>query len=109
MNETETFERCIRRKYAYTHYGHAYGDLCGDDLHWVLTIKNDIIVDAKYIVKACSLTTAIADYMAEHIIGMPVDKARTLDPFSFIDFEINTGRKDCVTLPKEALDAALHF
>ncbi len=97
------------RKHAYTHYGHAYGDICGDDLRWCLTINNDIIVNAHYMAKACSLTTAVADLLAERIIGLTIDRVKIYDPFQLIDFKISPGRHACIALPKEALDEALHF
>ena len=108
-----------------THEATVSNPLCGDRVTLRLRVEGDRIVEAKFEARGCMIATASGSLLTEAAKGRSVEDARGLadaidalvgegeSPSDLGDLEALRGarefpaRKACVTLPWQALRAAL--
>lgn len=84
--------------------------LCGDRIRVQLKIDSGSIADARFTADACALCVASASMLTEHVRGLDVAAAATVDEpwlYASLEGEPPTGRRRCATLPLETLRRAL--
>lgn len=76
--------------------------MCGDLVVFDVKIS-DGIVEARHTCKACVLTSAFADIVAEYATGKSVEAALDFDPVKLLDHPVLPNRIPCLTVVKDAL------
>lgn len=61
-----------------THSGVGHNPLCGDKLTLALTVKDDVILDAKFEGDGCAISKSSASLLTEAIRGKPLTDAKRL-------------------------------
>jgi NifU-like protein involved in Fe-S cluster formation len=83
---------------------------CGDLLHLELEIKNSVITRAVFRGQACMVSQLASEILLEHVEGMTVAEAKTLNKeklLSLLQLNLSTSRVACATLVLKALHQAL--
>ena len=91
------------------HY-HDTNPFCGDEITIELKVENDVVVDAAFDGRGCSISQATASMMMEDIVGMDVNELKTWDREYILDMlgiEIGPVRLKCAMLPLKALKAGV--
>ena len=84
--------------------------LCGDRIRIQLRAGDDTIADARFTADACAICIAAASLLTEHIRGMRLRDARSVDIawlHGSLDGEPPPGRRRCATLPLETMHRAI--
>lgn len=89
----------------HTHAGEEHNHLCGDVIQYQVTIDERGIVTAiKFTGEACVLTSALADYLAEKVVGLHQDLIQNINMHDFVPgVQVGFNRRKCIELPKLAL------
>ncbi|HET6681802.1 MAG TPA: iron-sulfur cluster assembly scaffold protein [Gemmatimonadaceae bacterium] len=83
---------------------------CGDRMRIELDIDGDVITDARFTAKACSICVASASALTELVRGAPFDDVATLtvgELAAQLGTDIRPSRLPCVSLPLTVLHAAI--
>ena len=91
------------------HY-HDTNPFCGDEITIELKVEDDVVVDAAFDGRGCSISQATASMMMEDIVGMDVNELKTWDREYILDMlgiEIGPVRLKCAMLPLKALKAGV--
>jgi len=89
---------------------HGVNEACGDEMNLYLKIENGIVVDASFIVKACSVATVSSALLTDEIKGKKVSEIKKFskeDLLKLIGINLTTSRVKCATLPLETLHKSL--
>lgn len=89
---------------------HDHNGVCGDVLTVQLKVQDNRIADVAFYGVSCSLTRAAASMTAERVIGMPIERAATLDREFVLDVigvPVAAPRMQCALLHLEVLNTAL--
>lgn len=84
--------------------------LCGDRIRIQLMTDGETIADARFTADACALCIASASLLTEHVRGMRIGDARSVDVawlHRSLDGEPPPGRKRCAQLPLETMQRAV--
>lgn len=86
--------------------------LCGDHIQVDLKVnQNDIITDAAFSGKGCSISQASADLLMEDIIGKSIDQVKALtkeDVLDLIGIELGPVRLKCALLSLKVVKAGVY-
>ena len=75
---------------------HDTNPFCGDEITIQLNVENDVVVDAAFDGRGCSISQATASMMMEDIVGMDVNELKTWDREYILDMlgiEIGPGEE----------------
>lgn len=92
-----------------SHTGEGRNQDCKDFVHFDFKIEGNLIVAVRHTCKACVLTTAMADFLAETLEGKAQDHLKTIDPFKLMGIPILPQRRECIQLPYEVARVSLHL
>lgn len=94
-----------------THTGEGRNQDCKDFVHFDFKIEGNLILAVGHKCKACVLTTAMADLLAEALEGKSPEFLQTIDPIQFIGIHVSPQRRECILLPYEVAKSGLlvHF
>jgi nitrogen fixation protein NifU and related proteins len=84
--------------------------LCGDRIRVQLRAENGIISEAWFTADACAVCIASASVLTEHVRGMRLDDARSVDVtwiHRSLEGEPPPGRRRCAQLPLDTLHRAV--
>lgn len=84
--------------------------LCGDRIRIQLRANEDTIDDARFTADACAICVASASLLTEHIRGMRLSDARSVDIawlHGSLEGEPPPGRRRCATLALETMHRAI--
>lgn len=84
--------------------------LCGDRIRVQLRAENGIISEAWFTADACAVCIASASVLTEHVRGMRLDDARSVDItwiHRSLEGEPPPGRRRCAQLPLDTLHRAV--
>jgi nitrogen fixation protein NifU and related proteins len=84
--------------------------LCGDRIRIQLRADNGTIADARFTADACALCIASASLLTEHVRGMPISDAGSVDItwlHESLEGEPPPGRERCAQLPLETMHRAV--
>jgi nitrogen fixation NifU-like protein len=84
--------------------------LCGDRIRIQLRVHDGTIDDARFAADACALCIATASLLTEHVRGMSVESAASIDARwvrASLDGEPPPGRTRCAMLPLDTLRRAI--
>jgi NifU-like protein involved in Fe-S cluster formation len=92
-----------------THTGEEDNSLCGDSIQYQLTIdERGIVRGIKFTGEACVLTSALADILAEKVLGLHQNLISNIKMQEFVPgVQVGFNRRKCIELPKLALLKAL--
>ncbi|MEM7535408.1 MAG: Fe-S cluster assembly sulfur transfer protein SufU [Chloroflexota bacterium] len=91
------------------HY-HDTNPFCGDEITIELKVENEVVVDAAFDGRGCSISQATASMIMEDIVGMDIEELKTWDREYILDMlgiEIGPVRLKCAMLPLKALKAGV--
>lgn len=74
--------------------------LCGDEIHFDISINNGLITEIGFWGEACVLTLATAAMLAERFHWK---RPEEIDPFVLIGVPVTRNRRECVLLPWRVL------
>lgn len=97
-----TLEKC-------THTGEEDNSLCGDHIQYQLAIDDrGIVREIKFTCEACVLTSALADFLAEKVLGLHQNLIPNINMQEFVPgVHLGFNRRKCLELPKLALLKAI--
>jgi len=84
--------------------------LCGDRIRIQLRADGGTIADARFTADACALCIASASLLTEHVRGMRIGDARSVDSawlYASLEGEPPPGRRRCAQLPLETMHGAV--
>ena len=84
--------------------------LCGDRIRIQLRANDDTIVDARFTADACAICIASASLLTEHVRGMRLRDARSVDIdwlHESLEGEPPPGRRRCAILPLDTMRRAI--
>jgi nitrogen fixation NifU-like protein len=84
--------------------------LCGDRIRIQLRADDQTIADVRFTADACALCIASASLLTEHVRGMPIGEATSVDIawlYRSLEGEPPPGRKRCAQLPLETMHRAV--
>lgn len=84
--------------------------LCGDRIRIQLRANDDTIVDARFTADACAICIASASLLTEHVRGMRLGDARSVDItwlHGSLEGEPPPGRRRCAILPLDTMRRAI--
>lgn len=84
--------------------------LCGDRIRIQLRANDDTIVDARFTADACAICIASASLLTEHVRGMRLSDARSVDIdwlHESLEGEPPPGRRRCAILPLDTMRRAI--
>jgi nitrogen fixation NifU-like protein len=93
-----------------SHSAEGANPLCGDRIRIQLRIDGDVVVDARFVADACALCIASASLLTEHLRGLHVSDALSVDTawmFGALEGEPPAGRRKCAILPIDTMQRAL--
>lgn len=94
-----------------SHRGEGRNADCKDFVHFDFKIEGSLVIAVRHTCKACVLTTAMADFLAEALEGKETLILKSIDPFHLIGIPVSPQRRECILLPYEVAKSALlvHF
>jgi nitrogen fixation NifU-like protein len=84
--------------------------LCGDRIRFQLQGDDETITEARFTADACAICVASASLLTEHVRGMRVDDARSVDIgwlHRSLEGEPPPGRRRCAILPLDTMHRAI--
>ncbi len=87
-----------------------HNPFCGDEITIELKVEDNIVVDAAFDGRGCSISQATASMIMEEIVGMSLDELKSWDKEYILDLlgiEIGPVRLKCALLPLKALKAGI--
>jgi hypothetical protein len=87
-----------------SHTGEGRNKDCKDFVHFDFKIEGNLILAVRHICKACVLTTAMADFLAEALEGKKPVFLKEIEPFAFMGIPI-LRNGECILLPWEVAKA----
>lgn len=84
--------------------------LCGDRIRVQLRVDEGVITEARFTADACAVCIATASLLTEHVRGMRIGDARTVDIMWIhrsLEGEPPPGRRRCAQLPLETMQRAV--
>ncbi|MAA73863.1 MAG: hypothetical protein CMN28_04060 [Salinisphaeraceae bacterium] len=80
----------------------------GLELSLDLAVEGGTIRQAAFRALGCPATIAVADWLAEQLAGVPLDRARDVNwPACEQALELPASRRSCLLLAQDALEAAI--
>lgn len=92
------------------HY-HDHNPFCGDELTIELNVKDNMVVDAAFDGRGCSISQATASMLMEEIVGKSLDEIKEYDKEYILDLlgiEIGPVRLKCALLSLKVLKAGAY-
>lgn len=93
-----------------THIAELKNLSCGDQIKLFLKVENSLIIDLKYQMSGCAISTASISILSDEIIGKSIESVQIMsidDIKNLIEIEISYARTKCATLGLEAIKKAL--
>ena len=87
-----------------------HNPFCGDEITVELKVEDNVVVDAAFDGRGCSISQATASMIMEDIVGMSLDELKSWDKEFILDLlgiEIGPVRLKCALLPLKALKAGV--
>jgi len=94
-----------------THTARVVNPLCGDELEFFLTVKDDKVEKAMFSGRGCTISMASASMLTEKLPGMTIEEIERFTPddsVSMLGVSVNPARLKCATLSLESAQQALH-
>jgi len=91
------------------HY-HDTNPLCGDEITIEVKVENDVVIDAAFDGRGCSISQATASMMMEEIVGKTTAELKAWDRdyiLEMLGIEIGPVRLKCAMLSLKVLKAGL--
>ena len=92
------------------HY-HDHNPFCGDELTIELKVEDNIVVDAAFDGRGCSISQATASMLMEEIVGKSLEEIKQYDKEYILDLlgiEIGPVRLKCALLSLKVLKAGAY-
>ena len=80
--------------------------LCGDRVRVQLALRDDQIVDARFVGDACAVCTAAASLLTLNVVGLSLERAAAIEnsvAIGWLNASLPTARHACALLPLEVL------
>lgn len=87
-----------------------HNPFCGDELTMELMIENDVVVDAAFDGRGCSISQATASMVMEEIVGTHIDEIKKWDKeyiLELLGIELGPVRLKCALLSLKVLKAGV--
>lgn len=87
-----------------------HNPFCGDELTMELMIENDVVVDAAFDGRGCSISQATASMVMEEIVGTHIDEIKSWDKeyiLELLGIELGPVRLKCALLSLKVLKAGV--
>lgn len=84
--------------------------LCGDRVRVELTVRDDVVADARFTANACAISVAAASLLTERVRGMTAADVRAIadrEVILALGSEIPSARHACAVLPLATMRSAL--
>ena len=96
-------------EYKYDGMGKTGNIQCGDEMLFVIKVKDDVIIDVKWKTYGCASAIASTSKLSEMVIGMPLDKAYHISPQEVVKAlgGLPDKKIHCSVLGDRALRAAI--